>query len=310
MTLDLKFHPCDYCGSEDYTVVMRGPDLLEGLPGEFQLTRCNQCGLLRQNPRLDWEQLADYYPEGYVSHNGLLEDSVSGFKRFERRYGHWKRVRRIAKYKPEGTWLDIGCGSGLNLQEAQFWQRWTLFGLEPVPAMAAYVQDNLGIPVFNTTLEEFTGHEGEFDIITMWDVLEHLAYPVAALEKIARLLKPGGILMLSTPNLESFDRAWFKEAWVGYELPRHLYLFPRPLLKQVLAEKGLRFLAEFCLAGAHATLMLSISYLQRNHPSRFLGWVASHKDDYLPFRAMTLLPVWVIDKLKRSTNITLVVRKV
>lgn len=309
MSLEPKLHPCDNCGSEAFTVVLRGPDLLEGLPGEFQFVRCEQCGLLRQNPRLEWEQLAAYYPENYISHGGLLDKSLSRVKQIERRYGHWKRVRRIAKYKPEGTWLDVGCGSGLNLQEAQFWKRWQLFGLEPVPKMAAYVQEKLGIPVYNTTLEDFTDHDEEFDIITMWDVLEHLPYPVEALEKVSRMLKPGGILVLSTPSLESLDRGWFKDSWIGYDLPRHLFLFPRPLLKQVLSEKGLHPLAEHCLAGSHAALMLNLTFLNRKKPSRFLNWVTAHKDGYIPFRVLTFLPLWVIDQLKKGTNITLIARK-
>lgn len=309
MSLEPKLHPCDNCGSEAFTVVLRGPDLLEGLPGEFQFVRCEQCGMLRQNPRLDWDQLAAYYPKDYISHGEQLDPSVSGFRRFEKRYGHWKRVRLVNKFKPAGKWLDIGCGSGLNLQEAQFWKRWDLYGLEPVASMATYVQERLGIPVFNTNLEEFSCHEGEFDIVTMWDVLEHLPYPVEALEQVGRLLKPGGLLVLSTPNLESLDRQWFRSAWIGYDLPRHLYLFPRNLLRETLHRKGFNVIQERCLAGSHAALMLNFSFLSHKSNSLLVKWIASHKDGYFPFRLLTFAPLWIIDQLKKGINITVIAQK-
>ena len=305
----LTDHPCDFCGSEAATLIMSGPDLLEGLPGHFQFVRCESCGLLRQNPRLDWEELSGYYPPDYVSHASQIAAQTRGLKRFGQRYGHWKRVRLVAKYKPAGRWLDVGCGSGLNLQEAHFWNQWELSGLEPVTAMAEYTSQQLGIPVFNTTIENFSAEAESYDIITLWDVLEHLPNPSEAISKISRLLKPGGILVLSTPNLASLDHRWFKDAWIGYDLPRHLNLFPPALLNELLKKNGLTPIRSVCLAGSHAALLLDFGFLHRKTGSALAGRIAGRGGEFLPYRLLTFLPLWVIDHLKMGTNITVVARK-
>ena len=300
---------CDMCGSEDYHILFRGKDLLMDLPGTFQFVECAKCGLLRQNPRLEWVDLLAYYQDGYVPHLSQVKEGDSMIRSLVKRYGRWKRVRYINKYKSQGRWLDVGCGTGRILQEAQIWGKWELFGLEPVKEIADYTENRLGIHVFPKTFEQFNDEREKFDIITMWDVLEHLPSPTASLKHVSHLLKDDGIFVFSIPNAQSLDRKIFNKFWVGYDLPRHLYVFPWDVLEKMVEEAGMMVVSSKCIAGTYASFILSLSFYNRVTQSKILNMIVNRRAGYSLLRVISMLPFWMIDKLKLSTNITFVVQK-
>ncbi len=99
--------------------MIRGGDLLEDLPGTFQFVECEGCKLLRQNPRLDWENLSNFYKPGYVCHTPQTTREQGILQEFNLSLGPKKRVDLVQRNKPAGAWLDVGCGSGLVLQAAK-----------------------------------------------------------------------------------------------------------------------------------------------------------------------------------------------
>lgn len=307
--MEFSEHPCDWCGSYKFTVIIEGPDLLMDLPGTFCFVQCSQCGLYRQNPRLEWDQLQNFYPEGYSSHTKQVADLPSKFYRIDKRYGLWKRVKFVSKYKSSGNWLDIGCGTGRILQEAQQWNKWSLFGLEPVAPVATYAKEKLNIPIFNTVLEDYHEDDNYYDIITMWDVLEHLPTPINDLEKAHALLKKGGVFIFSIPNMQSLGRKLFKRFWIGYDLPRHLYLFPPDLLKKIFEDIGFEIISQKCIAGNHGAFFLNLSFWNKSNNSKILSHILSKGADYWLFRIFTLVPMFILDKLKLGNNITYVMTK-
>ena len=111
---------CDYCGSgsTECDVLFEGPDRAERLPGIFRVVRCQRCGILRQNPRLAWVSLKDYYTENYDSHSMLVRHEKGFLRRLDKRYGPWKRLKAMERYSTGGTLLEVGCGTGLFLEEA------------------------------------------------------------------------------------------------------------------------------------------------------------------------------------------------
>lgn len=306
----LKNNPCNNCGGNSGEVIVRGNDLLEDLPGTFQFIRCDVCGVLRQDPRLDWVDLQNYYRPGYVCHSAQFPSAKKTFHEHTRALGPRKRVNIVYKYKHSGTWLDVGCGSGLILQAAKERGNWSLSGVEPVKEMAEYTSAHLNVPVFPGTFEEYQGKESEFDIVSMWDVIEHLSEPVNSIKEVAKLLKPGGVFVFSTPNLNSIDRKTFKESWLGYDLPRHLYLFPDSMLRQVLKSQRLEVVDRFCFTGSHGSLYLNLAYWNKNHPSQIMEWLLAKGSEWLPFRLLTFLPLRIIDWLKLGTTVTYIARKV
>lgn len=308
----MKFetHPCPWCNAEEYEVVLQSPDRLFDLPGVFQFVKCTNCGLVRQNPHLVWESLKYYYPSDFSSFHPLTSEITSSFRRMDKRYGLWKRIRLIEKHKPVGAWLDIGAGTGRILHEASLREKWELMGIEPVPYAAKYIADRLKIPVFTERLENFTGYDEYFDIVTMWDVLEHLEEPIKGLQKVKKVLKSKGIFAFSTPNMNAWDRKVFGDYWIGYELPRHLYLFPEKVLSEILSDLGFRIISKKCIAGSHGTLTLDIKLWNKKVNSKLISKIQQGGADSIIPRVLTFIPLWFLDQLKLSTNITYLVQKI
>ncbi len=307
--MNFKEHACRWCREEAFEVVVQGPDLLLDNPGKFQFVRCNNCGLFRQNPYLDWEELSNFYPETYSSYQPQASEISSHVKRWDKRYGLWKRVKLIHKHKPEGKWIDIGAGTGRILQEASLWEKWRLSGIEPVEHAAKYIQDRTGIEVFSGRLESFTGHADTYDIVTMWDVLEHLEDPIAGFSKVKEILVSGGIFVFSMPNMHSWDRRVFKQFWIGYDLPRHLHLFPEPVLLEILDAMGFSVLEKRCVAGSHGAFMLNLLFWNRKAKSGLLEKMLNLGPDSILPRIASFIPLWLLDQLKFGSNITYVVQK-
>lgn len=305
----LHHHPCNYCGAENGEVVVRGQDLLENLPGTFQFIECDKCNLLRQDPRLDWEYLAAYYKPGYVCHTPQISDEVNKLASFNLSLGPKKRVDLIQKFKDHGNWLDVGCGTGLILQAAKIRGLWNLSGLEPVENVAKYTNQTLNIPIYPQTFEEYNPLDQSLDVITMWDVLEHLAEPFDAIKKVSKALKPNGVFVFTTPNLNSIERKIFKSYWLGYDLPRHLHLFPDPWLRKTLSEHGFTIVKRFCFTGSYGAFYLSLSYWNKIHPSKMLERFLAKGPSGFIFRLVSFLPLRIIDWLRLGTNITYVAVK-
>lgn len=305
-----NYHDCNICGSKEYIVCFRGKDLFLDLPGKFQWVKCSTCGTLRQNPRLDWDVLNYYYTEEYGSYSLLLKENASIFKRIIKRLGQWKRVNVVQKYAPKGKWLDIGSGSGLILQEAKFRNRWSLFGLEPNKYAAELSAQALDLPIQNRPIEDIDFPMESFDIITLWDVLEHLPEPLNSIKKIANLLRTGGFLIFQTPNLDSFDREVFKSHWNGYDLPRHLYLFPKNVIRKMLEENGFKVLDQVCIAGTFDSYLLSLRFYNKTKNSKIISALINNRLITTLIKFLLYLPFQLIDKMQRGSHITYIVQKV
>jgi 2-polyprenyl-3-methyl-5-hydroxy-6-metoxy-1,4-benzoquinol methylase len=254
--------PCNGCGSaESGQLLFEGTDLMMGLPGRFRLVQCPQCGLIRQNPRLSWESLKEYYPGDYNPYKQVIKTEHSMLRRLDRRYGMWKRLRSIERFQPGGRLLDVGCGTGVFLGEAQLYGRWELFGVEPSPQAAEYAKKTLGIPIVAQRFIDVGLPDRSFDVLTMWNVLEHLDEPVEDLRHAFQMLSPGGLLVLAIPNVDGLGVKLFGPYWMGWDLPRHLYMFPKKQLRKTMEEIGFTWLDTRCIAGGHSSLALSFEFL-------------------------------------------------
>jgi SAM-dependent methyltransferase len=114
---------------------------------------------------------------------------------------------------------------------------WDVYGVEPDPVSATHAA-TLDLPV-DPDLLTAPFPDQYFDAITMNHVIEHMHDPGATMARCLKLLKPGGRLWISTPNLDSWGRRFYGHAWYGLEPPRHLVLFTASSLRRLLAETGL-----------------------------------------------------------------------
>ena len=151
---------------------------------------------------------------------------------------------------------------------------WQVRGVEPDAVAAATAREKRGLDVQTGTLERAHFEDKTFDFVTMHHVLEHLPDVTRTLKQVYRVLKPGGRLILATPNTQSRGRRKFGPTWIGWESPRHLSLFSKRNLPHALELAGLRMIKQWTCA-RQAGWMLAISDTIRKHgiaPDLKLPW--------------------------------------
>ncbi len=309
---DAQSHRCDFCGGTQHTYMFEGPDRLMKLPGRFTFVRCNACGLVYQWPQLPWNELKHYYEGDYVSYAGVVQDEPTRLRRVIKRVGTLKQRWYIERFCRKGRLLDVGCGTGVFLAEMQQSGRWDLMGLEPTFEAAAYARQRLGVPVIEQPFEQADLPPNSQDVITMWHVLEHMTSPRAALAKAWELLKPGGYLIFSIPNYESLSRWLFGRYWIGWDLPRHLFLYPRPTLMRMMQEHNFVVVDHRCFLITYHSLGLSLRFWTESWPKPLdgLGRLLTRLY-HTPVMRIAVFPLQlVIERLGLATVTTWTVQKV
>lgn len=228
---------CYLCGGSETTIFLETHDRLLDLPGSYRFVRCQACGLIYVNPRPTWAERAAHYAPAYRGYHRLATAS-SPLQRRSMGYGLHKRHRLIAAHISHGRLLDVGCAGGDFLGWMRQRPGWQVFGLERVPEIAQLARRQYGLPIVLGDQLHAGFAPGVFDLVTLWTVLEHLPDPAQGLLECARLLRPGGFLVLRTINVESWGARLFGPYWVGYDAPRILTVFSRCTLGQLLRKTG------------------------------------------------------------------------
>jgi len=223
----LNSRKCSICGSTDQRPLY--PDTSDHITGDpFSIVQCKECktGFTHPVP----ENLNRYYPSQYRGYGGLTAAVLRTLYRI--------RARGWAKLKSSpGSILEIGCGPGLMLETFKS-LGWTVQGIERTESVAEYARNELGIPVISDGIEKLP-RQPSFDLIVMFNVLEHLPDPNAILDECVARLNPGGFLIINVPNLNSWQARFGGARWVHLDPPRHLIHFTPASLKRLLKNKGL-----------------------------------------------------------------------
>ena len=212
--------------------------MMTGQPGTFSFVQCTRCGLVRLHPRP--ADMAPFYPddyESYASHEGRAHSPLSAVARS---YGSYKRARIVERASGlrGGAVLDVGCAGGAFL-EVMRGRGWQVCGVEPNASAVSHAHRR-GLDVLQGELEAVSLPPEHFDVVTLWDVLEHVPDPLSTLRAAHRALKPGGALVLRVPSPLSLDVRLFGRYWAGLDAPRHLWLFSRTTLDKLLLLAGFR----------------------------------------------------------------------
>src|SRR5438034_11555855 len=190
------FARCCFCESQDFR--RRGRN---GTGESFhkQVVQCQNCGLLFVNPIADSESMTSYYAGYGDKHPSTIEISTKIYKDADRLIGLTRNTRHP-------RFLDIGAGSGVFVKAFQE-RGWEAFGIELSESCVRFARERRNILTISQCPIEAADFPGEFfDIINFWHVIEHVRDPWWIIRKIGDWLKPGGILILGTPNPESPDR--------------------------------------------------------------------------------------------------------
>lgn len=301
---------CALCGINDAELLFVGRDEWYGRVGEFPTWRCRQCGLIYLNPRPSRAEIGQYYPTQYDPYARAIEDEPSWWRRFNRRLAMRKRLRLVQRWLPRpGRVLDVGCATGSFLAALRE-QGWQAHGVELSPYAADYARQRYGLDVFTGELQAAQFPPDSFDLVVLWDVLEHVYQPRETLLEAARIAAPEGALLLVLPNPDSVETRLFGPYWAGWDTPRHLHVYTRPVIRRLLRETGWRMEAVRCITGRIWLFNLSLEHwLQNRLPQAWLrqGIMAIMRS--LPLRLLTLPYFWLVEWRGKGSVMAILARR-
>jgi SAM-dependent methyltransferase len=261
---------CAVCRSNRSTVLYTGlMDLTVGVPGTWTLRGCKRCGSAYLDPRPTPATIGRAYASYYTHRGPVTSGPGTTTERILRRLHHgylnrWRGyslvpttslgsvvvpllpqvraeaerlIHHLPKSKEGARLLDVGCGNGAFL-DLMRWQGWDGVGID-ADGDAVAIANSRGVPArvgTDTELERLP--DQAFDAVSIHHLIEHSYDPVATLGQAYRLLRPGGLLWVATPNLDSFGHRHFGRDWRGLEPPRHLALFTSRSLRDAVTGVG------------------------------------------------------------------------
>lgn len=202
--------------------------------GRFRVCRCEQCGLVRLDPRLAEAQLAEFYERDYFS--GEHATGYDSYERDQQLYEKTfaRRIKLICHYKSTGRLLDIGCSLGYFLNVADR-SGFEVFGIDVSAYAVEHCQTRFPGRVRQGLLESRLFAPNFFDVVTMFDLFEHVYHPLAFLTSIYGITKDDGIVVITTPNHRSVLSRVSKRNWVSYKIPEHVYYYTPETLRRMVA---------------------------------------------------------------------------
>lgn len=234
---------CNLCGSDDW--LLRFPATLDGDEqldlGVFrctstgygrhpQIVQCRYCSYVYANPRWVTDELLHAYHT--VEDETYITERTGRELTFSR---HLQALEKVVGPARDRRLLDVGAYIGVFVEVARE-AGWNACGVEP-SAWAVREAKKRNLPIVEGTQETLRAADGSFDVITMWDVIEHVADPAAELARSYRLLRPGGVIAVHTMDVESVAARLLGGRW-PWLMEMHIHYFSRRTLAQMLQKQG------------------------------------------------------------------------
>ncbi len=284
---------CEFCGSDNFIFICSRDD-------ESKVANCVNCGLVFINPlphqnhlnlsnktsnqNIQSENFGAFLKILQNEHKGLdtqEKNSIKKIQLIEARESlkprYKKRLKLINRFGiHNGKLLDLGCGEGHFLKYASS-HEWDVSGIDLKVENTEFAKKILEIRNIQcTSLGQALLPEKTFDVVTLYDLIEHLAHPFSELKKIHKLLRPGGLVVISTPNVK--NSFFMKELWTGYITKGHIYFFSKKTLTQMLQRAGFKVI--FSKTENAKKGLLNIPGKIRIKPKSLLGrfWYSVKRD--------------------------------
>lgn len=258
---------CPLCNASDEEVVLQ----TRAQPNQtlYSLVRCRSCAMVYLNPRPDPTCIGQFYPADYAPYHRpkrqrvnwwgqtrrYLEQLVlSGQYGYPPRLKHWwqktlsflaapwfspdRHSQTSLPFVGQGRMLDYGCGSGCFAARMQE-RGWTVTGMDFSAHAAEQARKRHGLEVLVGTLPHPAIRPGSLDMVTMGAVLEHVHWPHQLISSAVEALRPGGVLVVSVPNFDSWGYHTFGAEWWPLEIPLHLLHFTPKTLCRLMEAQGL-----------------------------------------------------------------------
>lgn len=259
---------CQLCGSSQRTLKFQD--------GPWRVFTCAGCGLVYVTPRLVGQALRDVYGESYWKSANPKARGYADYAQQAALYlkTYQKRMALVSRWLPsKARILDVGCAAGYFLRVARDAGH-DVHGCELSAPIAKFAVQELGadrvhVGLLDEAVRAKNWAPHSFDLVTAWDVVEHVPEPQALLAQMRELIKPTGRLLLETQNVASRWARWLGRRWHHYKHDEHLYHFDPNTIRRLLDSSGFRVLA---IGSAYAGKYVSFGFLAER--AQRLGRVA------------------------------------
>jgi len=216
-----------FLNCKDYTVSNK----------QFDLLYNKNLDMLETSPQPLGEELASYYEsEDYISHTDSKKSITDKLYQTVKSIALKKKLSLLNSFKTaEKNVLDIGCGTGDFLLTCKN-NHWNVVGVEPNKNARELAETKLNTKIYGG-LNELSSIQ--FDVITLWHVLEHVPDLETYISKLKLLLKPSGVLVVAVPNYKSYDAMYYKQFWAAFDVPRHLWHFSKKSIQLLFSKQQL-----------------------------------------------------------------------
>jgi SAM-dependent methyltransferase len=269
---------CQLCGGNERTLRLAD--------GPFQVMTC-RCGFVYVTPRLDGQALLDVYGASYWKSDDPKARGYADYARESALYlkTYHKRMALVSRWlRPNARILDVGCAAGYFLRVAREHGH-DVHGCElsaaiAQDAIATLGADRVHVGLLDDAVVAKGWRPNSFDLVTAWDVIEHVPEPQALLDRMRTLIAPGGKLLLETQNVASRWARLLGKRWHHFKHLEHIYHFTPATIRSLLEARGFRVLD---LGSAYAGKYVSFAFLAERAArlgriaailAKPLGWLA------------------------------------
>ena len=295
-----------------------GRDLMFDHHERFDYYICNSCSVIFQHPIPDLERIETFYPESYSVFSPehrqrnigklrlALLQKFHGYKHLNVNFSYrilaifagLFRKLNTPHWDGGGKMLDVGCGNGRFMVSMKL-LGWDVQGVElSENGVRSCQMSNLVVHHGDLFSAKFP--EAFFDLVTVRHVIEHVPYPSRFMAELGRILRPGGRLVVETPNSEALGRRWFDTRWYANDVPRHLFLFSLENLKKLANRHGLS-LSDITWSTTPKIFLNSLDYINLSHhnPSKYSAWR----------RALSRIYIWIAKRARKEDTMQLIFLK-
>ncbi len=223
---------CNICGEKEGIFLINS--------NGYDIVKCSKCDLIFVNQTFTETELQKIYSKGYYT--GDFEKTYQNYfgESKKRIAGNKNKVLSLSKYINSGKLLEIGCAAGYFLEAAK--EKFEVEGIEFSEYSSKYAREKYGHNVHTGSIFSANYPSQNYDVIVMYDVIEHLTNPHKTLIEIHRILRQKGILVLSTGNVDSIMASKDLSKWGLMAPPWHLYYFSKKTLSKLLHVVGFKIL--------------------------------------------------------------------
>ena len=217
---------CSICKQQDISLLY--------VKDDYRIVRCNTCNVQLRVPQPSHEELRKIYANYY--HPWKVENDVAEIIQLSKTKTFERRLHEIQNYVRRGKILDVGCAAGYFLESAKN-EGFEPYGVELSESFFKETHHKLGDSIYRGTIEDIPCENNFFDVITMFDLLEHVKDPISTLRRCRKILMPNGIIAAVLPNTSSLTAKLMRKNWMHYK-KEHLFYFSKKTISALLKQES------------------------------------------------------------------------